>query len=744
MPRGKLVYITLLLGLVCIPLILSAKPNVEEVDSLVQKLSSVSEKNKAELLNQISFAYLYIDAKKAQNYAEQALELAIKRKDRKEEGTAYVAMGSNYFLRGEYEACLPLLKQGLLIGKDLNDRKLITNSLNSLGSYYNKIGDFKKALDAYEEALTYLKSPKDDIEIATIDSNLAGLYSTSGNYVKAMELFMRALTIFEKKGSKEEVARIKNNIAVAYHDWGNLDKALKYYNEALDVYRDLNQLSNEAIPLNNIGEIYKDRGEYEKAIDYYRQCYGIGIMLDNRQYESIGILGMGEALIKLNRIDEGEAKILEAKAKFESMNYVEGLAHVYYNMGLIADARKQSDQAMADFEKSIDYAKKLHIIDLLEKNYAALSRLVAITGDYRRAFELYNTYSTIRDSAFNESKAKLITEIQSRYELEQKQNEIEILTRDNAIKDLELGRKRIRFNIMLGIILVLAVFSALVATLYTTKRKSNLLLESSNEQILQQKDELEKLNTTKDKLLSIIGHDLRGSIGASKSMLHQLIKEPDVFPPEEQEQIKEELYRLSENTYELLENLLSWAKSQRGLKIFKDANSIRRLVDSNIEQQRFFTDKKNIELTSQLTEDCMVYCDRNMINMVIRNLLTNATKFTPEKGKITVFGHRAGNNYRVSIKDNGVGIPAENISRIFDSREFFTTYGTNSEKGSGLGLILCKEFVEKNGGEISVESDLGRGTTFSFTLVVATGVNSSSMEMNQENGKGTPGNSSIG
>jgi tetratricopeptide (TPR) repeat protein len=132
---------------------LRAKPNVEEVDSLVQKLSSVSEKNKAELLNKISFAYLYLDSRKAQNYAEQALELAIKRKDRKEEGTAYLAMGSNYFLRGEYEACLPLLKQGLLIGKDLNDRKLITNSLNSLGAYYNKIGDFKKAVDTYEEAL---------------------------------------------------------------------------------------------------------------------------------------------------------------------------------------------------------------------------------------------------------------------------------------------------------------------------------------------------------------------------------------------------------------------------------------------------------------------------------------------------------------------------------------------------------------------------------------------------------------
>ena len=143
MPRGKLVYITLLLGLVCIPLILSAKPNAAEVDSLVQKLSSVSEKNKAELLNKIAVAYLYIDTKKAHSYAEQALELAISRKDRKEEGTAYVAMGSSYFLRGEYEACLPLFKQGMLIGKELNDTKLITNSLNSLGSYYNRMGDFK-------------------------------------------------------------------------------------------------------------------------------------------------------------------------------------------------------------------------------------------------------------------------------------------------------------------------------------------------------------------------------------------------------------------------------------------------------------------------------------------------------------------------------------------------------------------------------------------------------------------------
>lgn len=721
MNKLNLFITTLLCGVFCVNFYAYSKPSVAEVDSLVTKLEVAEPEERVGLLVEIAAAYLELDSRKSYNFAQQALDGAIAEGDRLNEGKAQILMGNSLFNRGKYDASLPLFRQSLAISKELNDRRLITSSLNALAIYYNQVGAQQAALDAYDEALSFLVTPEDDVSIAIIKTNVGGILCKRGDFAKAMDYFLTSLAIFEKVGDKGQIAMVKNNLAVNYHNWGNLDKALIYYQQALDLYRELNRLASQAIPLNNIGEIYKDRKLYEEAIEYYRQCYGIGIMLANLQFESIGMLGLSETYLAMGNMEEAEEKLSKAEEIFVEMNYVEGLANVNFVRGKMALVKEDLPAAKQFFEKSLAEAEKLQLIEVLKNSYEELSRLAALTDDYRSAYELFTKYSNVSDSVFNERKAKMLTEIQTRYEVEKKQAEIEILTRDNAIKDLELTRKKSRYNLMLGIILALIVFSGLLVSLYSTKRKANQLLEASNEKIIVQKDELEKLNLTKDKLLSIIGHDLRGSIGASKSMLHQLIKEPDVFPPEEQEQIKEELYHLSESTYELLENLLSWAKSQRGLKIFRDTNSAKRLVDSTIDQHLFFAHKKRITLSSQLVEDCLVDCDRNMINLVLRNLVSNAIKFTPENGKITIYGHRTGSYYRISIKDNGVGIPTENISRIFDNREFFTTYGTNSEKGSGLGLILCKEFVESNGGEISVESDLGRGTTFSFTLACAQG-----------------------
>jgi signal transduction histidine kinase len=725
---NRLVVILLIfVGVVSFSVKAYATPN--NVDSLLLRLDVISEKEKPELLNKISASLLQSDSDKSLEFAQQAFLLSVSFKDRINEGKAQLGMAKIMFERGESEAVLPILRQCLIIAREQDSKELIAASLEAIAEYNYYSGNIEAALSNYMEELNYLLLPVDELEIAVVNRKLGGCLSEQGDYAKALDLFLSSLKTFEKRADKANVATVKSDIAANYQIWGNQTEALRYYEQSLTMYRGLNMLASQVGPLSGMAEIYCEQENYDKAAIYYRQCYGLGIMIANRRVEGVGMLGLGETFLRSGKIKEALTKTDAAGDIFREIGYVRGIADFYHLKGEIE--LEQGDQLIATdyFNQSLKLAEELEIAVLIGENLVKLSHIAEKNGEYKKAIGLYKKYSEVKDSAFNEGKTRLITEVQSRYGLDDMQEKNETLARDYSLQKSELKSKQIWSIVSIVLSVLFAVFAGIY--LYFTQRKANKALELTVGIVSSQKNEFEVLNATKDKLFSIIGHDLRGSVGATKSMLYQLVRDPDVFPPEELKQIREELYHLSEDTYELLENLLSWAKSQREFKTYKDSNSIKKLVEYNVEQQCYFATKKNISLTSQLTDEYLVNCDRNMINLVLRNIISNAIKYTPEDGTIVVLGHKVDEYYKVSIKDSGVGILPENIARIFDSGDFFTTYGTNSEKGSGLGLLLCKEFVEKNGGELSVESTPGKGTTMSFTVEIGKRVNNLTSDKGQ-------------
>lgn len=224
-------------------------------------------------------------------------------------------------------------------------------------------------------------------------------------------------------------------------------------------------------------------------------------------------------------------------------------------------------------------------------------------------------------------------------------------------------------------------------------------------------------NATKDKMFSIIAHDLRGPIGNLKAMMELLLENPEEFEIEEITDILSSLKDSSVSTYDLLENLLNWAKSQQGLvEYIPDIHDIRSIIISSVLSQKPNSVNKKIKILNTVVDGIKVICDVNMIKTVLRNLISNAIKFTNENGLVEIAHQFDNENVIISVKDNGIGIEAKNLPKIFDENEYFTTYGTNREKGSGLGLKLCKEFIEKNHGKIWVESIFGEGATFYFSL----------------------------
>ncbi|RLD69127.1 MAG: hypothetical protein DRI95_00950 [Bacteroidetes bacterium] len=251
---------------------------------------------------------------------------------------------------------------------------------------------------------------------------------------------------------------------------------------------------------------------------------------------------------------------------------------------------------------------------------------------------------------------------------------------------------------------------------YVNKNLENLVLERTKK-IEDQNVQLEKLNATKDRFFSIISHDLRGPVCNLASSLGLITESFNELDEKTKFELLSSLKSSSDKTYHLLENLLIWSRIQGDSIRFEPGNLLlNQMVTENIELLQANADQKQIKISVQIPEDLEIYADNYMIDTVIRNLLGNAIKFTGNNGKIDISAESNENKVEIVISDTGIGIKEKDREKLFRIEHNFQLIGTNGEKGSGLGLILCKEFIDKHNGEILVESILGKGSTFKLFL----------------------------
>jgi two-component system, sensor histidine kinase and response regulator len=246
-------------------------------------------------------------------------------------------------------------------------------------------------------------------------------------------------------------------------------------------------------------------------------------------------------------------------------------------------------------------------------------------------------------------------------------------------------------------------------------------IQAQKNRLEEQTERLKEVNKQKDKIFSVISHDLRSPMASLKGALS--ILHPDILSKDELIVIKDSLTKQFEGVDNILKNLLQWVRSQKeGQSIELTSFNIQEIISSNVYLLTPLAEDKNIAFDVLLPSDLdlIVFADLNQISAVARNLLSNAIKFTPNKGMISIRASKISTKEaKITIADTGVGMTTEQIQRLFNTETHFTTKGTSGEKGSGIGLMLCKDFVEQNGGEILVESEVGKGTKFSFTVPLA-------------------------
>jgi len=248
-------------------------------------------------------------------------------------------------------------------------------------------------------------------------------------------------------------------------------------------------------------------------------------------------------------------------------------------------------------------------------------------------------------------------------------------------------------------------------------QEKNVILQLKQEEIITQNEKLNELNATKDKFFSIIAHDLKNPFNSILGFSELLVTNLSVISPEKLLKMVTTINTSAKSAFKLLENLLEWARTQTGKIEFKqERTSLKSVFDNVSDITQSIALNKNISLGFELTKDIEVFVDRNMVNTILRNLITNAIKYTHKGGTINVMAGVNEHQTSISVIDNGVGIDPTMIDKLFKISEKVSTAGTEKETGTGLGLLLCKEFVEKHGGQIRVTSEWGKGSEFVFTL----------------------------
>lgn len=587
-------------------------------------------------------------------------------------------------------------EEALRISQALKDLKLQARAYNLIGVVYRNLGKYERAIASYKSALRISESIQDSTQIAYSCNNIGGLYRLEGNNTIALEYILRALKLFERRGDKTGMAFCTINIGLIYRRQQNYIKALEYLNFTLKLREEINDRAGKALALNLIAEIYSERGDLNRALEYYLEVEKEYTVVDDKKGLAAAWGGLGD--IYYAKKDYTKALLYRNKALELSkrINYLEGLINDYGSLALIYAKQGKYSKGNEFISEAIKVAQGFkEIYSQMELN-KYLSEFNEIKKDYPLAISYLKKYQSLKDSANRLDNIAMVAEMEAVHRVETTEKENAIL-----MKDIEAEREQ--RNNWIVITLLLIVIAIITYNRYHSKKIAN--------------KKLQQLNATKDRFFRIIAHDLKNPFSIIFGYTETLISEFDRLDEDEKLRLLNDMDKTSKQTYRLLENLLYWSQSQTGRMEFHPENfDLCELIKQTFSLVDGAAKNKNIELVTNVNEPTEIYGDEQMVRLILRNLVTNGIKFTKSGGSVSVQLVSSDGTNTISVEDTGVGIAEDKMEKLFKIENVTKSEGTAGEKGTGLGLMLCKEFVEKHGGTIKVESQVDKGSKFIFTL----------------------------
>ncbi len=545
--------------------------------------------------------------------------------------------------------------------------------------------------------------------------NLGWIQYRRGDYTNAFEQSTKALHVSQELNDEAAIARCWIGIAAINYEQKQFSIAIEYFLKAYHVGKKMNDPLMQARSLNNISFAFLELNHLDSAAYYALLCTKVAVFHTNYFVNGFANRTLGDIEFRKKKYDNAIQHYLKSieignkeKNTFILSSTSHRLAKVYLETGQLDKARRVA-------LGNIILTKEHSYLDDLEKTYKVSSEIAKAQHNTNEALVFQSLYLNLHDSLYDTRNNEYLALMQAKFESEIKQAEIELLTKDTQLKEEAYRQQKIWTYFFIGCLSLVIIM--LLVFLYSNRliRKAYAQLKLKNTEIYRQSQQLRNLNTTKDKLFSIIGHDLRSPVASLKGLMD--IVSLDNLSPREFADVTKSLKRNLDSVYEDLDNLLLWAQTQlKGIHAEPEVVYLKPLVEEKISMYEEAARNKEITLLNEVGSDVAVWGDINQLKLIFRNLLNNAIKFNHNGGVVRIYLKESSEHVDISVADSGVGIDGVDLGKLFNAETHFTRLGTKKEKGSGLGLLLTKEFVECNGGTITVTSELGKGSTFTFTL----------------------------
>jgi signal transduction histidine kinase len=494
-------------------------------------------------------------------------------------------------------------------------------------------------------------------------------------------------------GDSTLVINMKNNLGNLHRAIKQFDVALKYHQEALAFREKRTDTLSLAGSLNNVANLLNELGRHDEAITYHERAMALNMAINNPRSIGNSLMNLGSTHLRLGNATLAIEYYERAKAIRTSMNDIRALSNVHSGLADAFLILKEPESAFVNAKQAYDLAMSVRapLEASIASHFAYLSSKDA--GRPSEAVNYLEIHKALSDSLFAIDRQKSIANLETVAELNRRMDEIRILEAEKAYQR----------NLMIAVLISLAISVLLVAGIHRARKREHRISQ-----------ELRRMGDMKDQMLSILSHDLRSPLSSLHSMIE--LMEMDALSGKEWHAFKATIMRQFDITDQTLKDVLLWAKGQfEGELVRSKPVNLKEVVDSNVELIRIIAQRKGVAVEMDVDEQAVVTADRAHLMAIIRNILTNAVKFTPSGKTIRILSHSNETDHLLSIEDEGVGIKPEKLEKLFESAGRFTQ-GTAGESGSGLGLVFVRDLVRRNKGTIKATSEQGVGTTFTMSF----------------------------
>lgn len=677
--------------------------------------------------------------------------------DLREQSIGYIQLAEIYYSSGKYAEALINYERAANTFVELGEDAFASYAYLCASQSALIIDETGKSQKFEELAYKRISNQEVRTLVLKIINSVSAILKNDAQYSRALTLLLFSLQINNEKEDLVALSDSHTQIATIYRYWGYYEKAIVHALDAVQYGKESNNKKSLSIATTNLGNVYKELKQFGQALTYYRSAealekaasdsFGLGIVFTSigevftgmQQYDSASIYlnkalqiknsrsdtrGVGITLMALGQLEDFRGNQSKAFTYLNQANKIllqsndtRNLVLCYIHTAALNQKTGNSDKELEALTNALSIALKYNYREYQKEVYFGLASYYERKGDYVRSLENYKLYHSISGTISSGTDTLRINEVRLLRLVDHKENTISILKKNNEIDELKISSQNLVLQGLMIFGVLLLIFVGFVVWRYKSAKKTASRLNEQAVEIQRQSKELEKLNITKDKFFSIIAHDLRNPFVAVLGYSDMLREDIDSLTREEIVEFANRIKNSNQQLYKLVEDLLTWARLQSSnVHIERNAILLYEIAENIEDIVRQQAESKGVMVVNEVPKNIYGYVDSRMLQSTLTNLVTNAIKFSHSGGRVTLSGVEGEKTVSISVEDTGIGIPKEDLDKLFRLDIKYTRLGTDDEEGTGLGLLLVKEMVERNGGEVTVKSEVNSGTVFTITL----------------------------